>query len=148
MRLSSRHDVLFLAVGSVLLSLSCSSGTTEPDFDEVRVRTGTLATGIVGAAYSAVLEASGGDGSYSWVIPAGSLPSGLMLAATGTIGGTPTLAGTSDFTIQALSGDGQSDAREVSISVHDVLVVTTSALVDPATDERNGDFSPRWRPGG
>jgi large repetitive protein len=67
----------------------------------VVVTTTTLATGTVGKAYSATLQATGGTGSYIWSISAGTLPPGLSLSTTGIISGKPTAAGTTAFTVRA-----------------------------------------------
>ncbi len=49
-----------------------------------------------------VLSATGGAAPYTFTLASGSsLPAGLMLAANGSISGTPTTAGTSRFTITA-----------------------------------------------
>ena len=44
----------------------------------------------VGKAYSFTLQASGGNGSYTWALAGGALPSGVGLSAGGVISGTPT----------------------------------------------------------
>src|SRR5579872_2899561 len=53
------------------------------------ITTGSLPAGVVGAAYSASLAASGGTGSYNWSISSGSLPTGLALNGA-NIAGSPT----------------------------------------------------------
>jgi hypothetical protein len=84
----------------------------------VTVTTTSLASGVVGTAYSATLAATGGNGSsFTWSVSAGTLPAGLSLASgTGVISGTPTTAATSNFTVQATSG-GQSGTRVLSITI-------------------------------
>jgi hypothetical protein len=65
------------------------------------VTTTSLPSGTAGIAYSATLTAAGGVYPYSWSLTSGSLPFGLFLnASTGAITGTPTTAGTSNFTVQ------------------------------------------------
>ncbi len=59
-------------------------------------------TGEVGVAYAPVaLSATGGVQPYAWSVVAGALPSGLTIGSDGTVSGTPTSAGTFNFTIQA-----------------------------------------------
>ena len=59
-------------------------------------------TGEVGVAYApVVLSATGGVQPYAWSVVAGALPSGLTIGSDGTVSGTPTSAGTFNFTIQA-----------------------------------------------
>ncbi|MGA3195469.1 MAG: Ig domain-containing protein, partial [Terriglobales bacterium] len=65
------------------------------------------ATGQVGAAYSSALVAAGGVPPYTYSITAGSLPAGLTLnSTTGAIAGTPTSAGTFNFTAQVVDSRG------------------------------------------
>ncbi len=65
----------------------------------------TLQPGTIGQSYSATVTASGGVSPYSYTIVFGSLPDGLTLTGSGTgagnIMGTPTTAGTFNFTVQA-----------------------------------------------
>jgi hypothetical protein len=64
-----------------------------------------LPGGTTTVAYTVLLAASGG-GSQTWVRTLGTLPAGLTLAANGTLSGTPTAAGTSNFTVQVTNGAG------------------------------------------
>jgi len=93
------------------------------------ISTTSLSDGIVGRYYSEYLSATGGTGSYNWSIVAGALPTGLRVvySATGYIGGTPTVAGTSSFTAQ-VSSAGLSATRVLAITVLPVLQITTSSL--------------------
>lgn len=59
-----------------------------------------LTTGSVGVAYSQTIAASDGVAPYSFDISAGALPSGLSLATNGSLTGTPTLYGSSTFTLR------------------------------------------------
>ena len=97
------------------------------------VSTVPLSPGILAAAYADTLEANGGDGVYSWAITVGSLPSGLVLdGATGALSGTPDATGSSAFTVEATSGDGQIAVAPLTIEVFDELTVTTTGLPDGA----------------
>jgi hypothetical protein len=82
------------------------------------VGTMTLPDGGVGLVYGTqTLAATGGDGTYTWTVSTGSLPSGLTLAASRDITGTPTATGTSDFTVQVTSGDAQTATQQLAIIV-------------------------------
>jgi subtilisin family serine protease len=63
------------------------------------ITTSSLPNGTKNVAYNATLGATGGVTPYSWSVTAGSLPTGLTLGSTGTIGGTPSAAGTFGFTV-------------------------------------------------
>ncbi len=100
------------------------------------ITTSSLPDGTVGVAYSATLQESGGVSGFTWSITAGTLPAGLTLnAGTGAITGTPTTAGTSNFTARVTDSGSPalSDSKALSITIHPPpLVVTTSSL--PAGD--------------
>jgi hypothetical protein len=78
------------------------------------VTTTTLPNGAQGAAYSTTVQATGGQAPYAWSLISGALPPGLSLSATsGTISGTPTTAGTFNFTLRATdSGAPQQQATQ------------------------------------
>ena len=66
-------------------------------------------TGQVGFAYSSALVATGGTPPYTFSISSGSLPPGLSLnTSTGAITGTPTMAGTFNFTAKVKDSTGTS----------------------------------------
>ncbi|HET9180110.1 MAG TPA: Ig domain-containing protein, partial [Terriglobia bacterium] len=93
------------------------------------ITTGALPGGTVNTAYSATLTATGGTGSYTWSISAGSLPAGLTLnTSTGAITGTPTTAGTSNFTAKVTDSNSQTATQNLSITVNAALSITTTSL--------------------
>ncbi len=62
----------------------------------------TLANGTQGSAYSGALNAaSGGTSPYSYAVSAGALPPGVTLSSAGVLSGTPTAAGTYNFSATA-----------------------------------------------
>jgi len=64
-------------------------------------------TGQVNVPYSSALSATGGVPPYTFAITVGSLPDGLTLTPdTGAIAGTPTTAGTFNFTAQVTDFSG------------------------------------------
>ena len=95
-----------------------SSVRTSASSPPLSVATSSLAAATVGTAYSASLAASGGSGTgYSWAISSGSLPSGLSLTASGSISGTPSTAGTFDFTAQVTDSASHAATADLSIAV-------------------------------
>lgn len=89
------------------------------------ITTASPPVGTVGVAYSQTLVASQGTPPYTWSIVSGSLPPGLSLdSSTGAVTGTPSDAGSYQFTVQALdsstallSPHGQSATADETITV-------------------------------
>lgn len=79
----------------------------------VVLATSYLIGGNVGVAYGdQIASATGGNGSYTYSVSDGALPTGLALAAsTGAISGNPTTPGVSFFEITATSGGEDASAR-------------------------------------
>ena len=92
------------------------------------ISTTALPNGQVGVAYSQTLAAT--NSPTSWTVTVGSLPGGLALAtATGIISGTPTSAGTSNFTVTASNAGGTSAPQALSITVLPAIpVISTTSL--------------------
>jgi hypothetical protein len=78
----------------------------------------SLRDGTPGTAYTGTVTASGGASPYTYAVTSGSLPTGLSLAIDGAITGTPTTAGTFDFTITATDAEGCTGSRaDYSVAV-------------------------------
>jgi hypothetical protein len=108
-------------------ALSISIAAAQP-----QITTSALPTGTVQLAYSAPLAATGGTLPYTWSVVSGSLPPGLVLAAsTGAITGTPTASGQYSFTVQVQdsAASPQTASKQFGISVGAAaLQITTSTL--------------------
>lgn len=113
--------------GSKSLSITIAAAAQPPT-----VTTTSLASGTVGTAYSATLEASGGTTPYTWSITSGALPAGLSLtASSGAISGTPTTSGTASFTVQVKDANNNTGTQSLSITIAAAAqspTVTTSSL--------------------
>ena len=82
------------------------------------ITTESLPEGTVGQPYTATLEATGNNITWS----SSDLPTWLTLdASTGVITGTPTTAGTYNFTVKAENSAG-SDSKEFSLTIKPVPV--------------------------
>lgn len=99
----------------------------------LQVSTSFLPNDEVGSPYLISLYASGGTPGYTWSISSGTLPVGLSLnSSAGTISGTPTVVGTSNFTVQvrdSTTPTAQTATKPLSLTVLSApLVITTFAL--------------------
>src|SRR5881296_1098665 len=99
----------------------------------LQITSSQLPGGTVGSAYSATLSASGGTSPYSWSVSSGTLPTGLSLSSTGTISGTPTVAGAFPFTVAVK--DAASASASASLSIN---VVTAAAPSVSISSPANG----------
>jgi len=110
------------------LTLTVSSSLT--------IGTTTVAGGVVGAAYSQQLVASGGTTPYSWAISSGTPPPGLSLSSTGLLSGTPTAVGSTTFTVRVTDAASRTDTQALTLTVTSSLQITTTTL-PPGTTGTN-----------
>jgi hypothetical protein len=68
-------------------------------YGDPTITTTSLPLGIKGQAYNQPLAVTGGSGTGTWSLTAGTLPAGLSLSAAGVISGTPTANADSSFTV-------------------------------------------------
>jgi Putative Ig domain len=88
------------------------------------INSSAVSSGIVGSPYSSLLQASGGTAPYTWSISGGSLPSGLILATSGLISGTPSASGTATFTASVSDSAAPAQTKSTSFS----LIIAPSNL--------------------
>jgi len=77
-----------------------------------------LPAGTVGTAYSKTFVAIGGTQTFTWSVTAGTLPAGLTLSSGGVLSGTPTAAGTANFTLQAKDGGGATATAAFMLTIN------------------------------
>ena len=82
----------------------------------------------VGVPFSAKLTPSGGSGTYTFAIAAGSLPTGVALAADGTVIGTPRAAGVYRATLRLSDNEGRTQDYAANFGVAARLAVSTVLL--------------------
>jgi hypothetical protein len=97
----------------------------------VRITTTSLPDGNIGRPYEAHFSATGGWGWYNWSIePGGALPDGIVLdSESSDLRGTPTVAGTFDFTLRAQSSYLY-DTRAFRLFIDNKLTLVTTDLPD------------------
>ena len=101
----------------------------------VTVNPATLPNGAFNTAYSQTLtatSANGGVAPYTFSVTAGALPAGLTLSSAGVLSGTPTAAGSFNFTVQATSTNGFSGTRAYTLVIAQSAQAITAFAANPA----------------
>src|SRR5437879_9383411 len=96
----------------------------------LKVGTASLPNASQSVAYSQALTATGGTSAYSWSVSSGTIPTGLSLSSSGTLSGTPTVAGAFPFTVAVKDAASGSASATLSINVVGLppLQITSSQL--------------------
>lgn len=126
----------------VTFRVSDSSGTSSTGTmtititGSVAITTTSLPSGAVGEPYSATVTAQQGTPPYAWSVSGGALPSDLTLnPATGTITGTPTAVGTSNFTVRVTDSGSPQQATTQAFSI---TIGTAAPTISSATPSSFG----------
>ncbi|WP_211453034.1 putative Ig domain-containing protein [Collimonas antrihumi] len=78
----------------------------------------SMSGGTVAQPYTAALAAGGGVGPYNYAVSAGALPTGVSLnAGSGALSGTPTAAGSFNFTVRATDANSFSGSQAYTITI-------------------------------
>lgn len=125
---TTTFTVRFVQTDSGLDDTQVLSITVEPNTPPI-IASSTLPDAMVGEPYSATLKTVG-NRSGTWAVIGGALPAGLKLkSTTGVISGTPTAAGTANFTVRFTGLNGLTDTESFSIPVSPAaapVIITTS----------------------
>ncbi len=114
------------------LFLSDSGNNRVLVFEFARITTASLPNGRVGTHYSKTIAKAGTQGTVSFSLTAGALPTGLSLSSsTGIISGIPTTAGSYNFTIQVSDDNGDAGTYTDSKSYSVVISSGGSGGVSP-----------------
>ncbi|MBF9149661.1 putative Ig domain-containing protein [Novosphingobium sp. 1Y9A] len=113
------YDVTDTATGLV----TTLTGTIKVDPATIAIGPASLPNGTNGAAYSQGLVPSGGTGPYTCSVTSGTLPDGLSLTDN-TISGTPTAAGSYDFTVTCTDRYGSSAQKRYTLVIDPGQVLT------------------------
>jgi hypothetical protein len=123
-------------VGAGLIEIARTGGLA------LRVATGSVSPGVIGAAFQATLTAEGGTPPYNWLHWLGTVPPGLTLGIDGTLAGTPTAPGTYDLTVRVTDSSDPfefadmqyqltvEDSPTESVEVREVMVTDKWAEVE------------------
>jgi hypothetical protein len=124
-------------------------GTPPPP--TLAITTTTLQAGVIGAAYSQTIAATGGTGARTFTVTTDALPAGLALTAgTGAITGSPTgPAATVNFTVTVVDSGTpqQNDTQALSIAISATAVGRNDSITN-ATTLTNGSFAASISPSG
>jgi hypothetical protein len=127
------------SAGTYALTITASNGvspnasqpftlTVASSTQALVVTTASLPDGTVNTPYGATLQATGGTTPYTWSISSGALPSGLTLdSSSGTISGTPSVAGTFTFTVTVSDSStptAQTASQNLSVTVSQASTAT------------------------
>ncbi|WP_205910686.1 putative Ig domain-containing protein [Rhizobium sp. P44RR-XXIV] len=99
----------------------------------ITITPATLPSGSIAVAYSQALTATGGVGSYSYSLSAGTLPTGLTLSAAGVLTGTPTAGGTFNFTVLATDSLAFTGSKAYTVTVGAPTIAITPTTLPAAT---------------
>ena len=113
------------ATSTVLLQVRDQAGARAATYVNLLVRAPALEiittsppAGVINAAYTFALGASGGVRPYSWAVTGGGLPPGLSLGSDGVVSGTPVSASTdTSVTVQVTDAAEHRANATVSFSI-------------------------------
>jgi hypothetical protein len=106
----------------------------------LRLSAQPLLPAVVGSPFDDELGVTGGVAPYAFALTGGALPAGMSLdAATGVVSGTSGVAGTTSFTVEVSSADGQTVSSAIDFSVADVLGRWVDESGAPITSAAVGD---------
>lgn len=89
--------------------------------------------GTIGQAYNQTLSAAGGTGPYTYAIASGALPAGLALSTSGQLSGTPTAAGTFNFTVSATDSSTGTGAPFTGQRSYSLTIAAPTIVLSPST---------------
>jgi hypothetical protein len=116
-----------LICAAFMFITACSDNDNRP---RISGPASALPPAALGVAVNTTFTASGGD--IMWSVTAGTLPPGLMLAATGQYTGTPTTVGSYAFTVTATNtfgNDTRAYTQDVTLPVSDSNALMTGNVL-------------------
>ncbi len=109
-------------IGELTRSITIHAGLT---IDTGSAHHSPLPAATVGHPYRAIVEASGGTGSYVWSVvePTSPAPGLPPISRDGVIEGIPTVAGAFTRTYRVRDGNGVAVEKPLSLTVHSALTI-------------------------
>ena len=137
------HSVTATYDGDTSTSTSTSTSATvtvSSATSPLNITTTSMPSANAGTAYpTATLAASGGVTPETWSVTAGALPAGLALdATTGALSGTPTTAGTYDFTVGVTDSETTPVTATADFSITVAPATTSTDLSASASSVATG----------
>lgn len=124
---------VLLVLLAALISTGCGNTTSSSPTTQSLHLSASFPSGTADESYNAVISVSGGSAPYHFSVISGTIPDGLTLNnTTGSVSGTPTVAGTYSFEIAAtdvsLQNQG-SQSFQINVRPHKIHInVTISPL--------------------
>ncbi len=120
------------AQANVLTTTFTSGNVTIQTCPTITISPSTLPNGQIGVAYSQQLTRTGGAGSVTWSISAGSLPGNVTLgASTGLLSGAPTASGTFNFTARVIDTNGCIGTQAYTLVINPCPTITLNPTTLP-----------------
>ena len=110
-----------------ILFVSCATGVCPT----ITLAPPTLPGGTQGSPYTQQITASGGQAPYAFTVTTGTTPPGINLSTGGLLSGTPTTAGTFNFTVTATDANTCVGTQAYSLVIGSPTQVTI-ALSPPS----------------
>ncbi len=125
---ASRVVALSGLVVVVCMLAGCGGGGSKPPAPAGPpvITTTTLVQATVNLPYSAYIQATGGTGTYTWSITGGTLPPGIKFNNS-QLFGTPTAAGSFQFTVQVTDQASKSDSKTLTLVVTGAILITCNS---------------------
>jgi hypothetical protein len=141
------------ATGSFTFSITATDSAVPPHTatrsftveiaDPLVITTTTVPDGTEETAYNQALVATGGLGTKSWTITAGTLPTGITLSSAGVISGTTAEPAIAAITVRVAdqASPQQADTQALTLTIDPgVLTIETTTLPDANEDIAYSQF--------